>query len=72
MRPLQQGGQKVGKDYNAYIDQYKRDHYDRINILLPKGSREILREIAKRDYGGSVSALVVDSIERTQGVKIKV
>lgn len=41
---------------DKYADDYKRRNYDRINILLPKGSRARLQQIAKA-AGISVNAL---------------
>ena len=48
---------------DKYADDYKRRNYDRINLLLPKGSREKLQRIAK-DNGISVNALFNDFVAR--------
>lgn len=32
---------------NAYINAYSKEHYDRVTILLPKGDKEKLKEVAK-------------------------
>ena len=34
---------------NKYIDQYKRDHYDRVLIWLPKGMKEKWTALAKAE-----------------------
>ena len=46
---------------DKYADDYKRRNYDRINLLLPKGSREKLQQIAKA-AGISVNALFNDFV----------
>ena len=48
---------------DKYADDYKRRNYDRINLLLPKGSREKLQQIAKA-AGVSVNALFNDFVAR--------
>lgn len=48
---------------DKYADDYKRRNYDRINLLLPKGSREKLQRIAKA-AGISVNALFNDFVAR--------
>ena len=45
-------------DKQDYVDQYKRDHYDRINIFVPKGTKAKVQDIAKAQ-GVSVSALIL-------------
>lgn len=32
---------------NTYINAYSKEHYDRVTILLPKGDKEKLKEVAK-------------------------
>lgn len=44
---------------NAYMEEYKKQHYDRINILLPKGSKKALQEYAKAN-DKSVNKLILD------------
>lgn len=46
---------------DKYADDYKRRNYDRINLLLPKGSRAKLQQIAKA-AGISVNALFNDFV----------
>ena len=48
---------------DKYADDYKRRNYDRINLLLPKGSREKLQRIAKANRI-SVNALFNDFVAR--------
>lgn len=46
---------------DKYADDYKRRNYDRINLLLPKGTRAKLQQIAKA-AGISVNALFNDLV----------
>ena len=32
-----------------YINKFNRQKYDRIDIMLPKGKKEIIKEIAERN-----------------------
>lgn len=34
-------------DKNKYDQQYKRDHFDHINIFLPKGTKDKIKNRAK-------------------------
>lgn len=46
---------------DKYADDYKRRNYDRINLLLPKGTRAKLQQIAQA-AGISVNALFNDFV----------
>lgn len=49
-------------DNNSYQADYKRQNYDRLNILVPRGrGKSIKAEAGKR--GISVSQLVVQALE---------
>lgn len=37
------------KHANEYGYQYKKDHYDRINLQLPKGYKEKLKAAAEKE-----------------------
>lgn len=51
----------------AYNNEYNRENYDRITIMMPKGTREKLKEIA-RERGESVNALVSALLKERYGV----
>ena len=51
----------------AYNNEYNRENYDRITIMMPKGTREKLKEIA-RERGESVNALVAALLKERYGV----
>lgn len=51
----------MSHDYN-YINDFKRDNYDRIEILLAKGSKKQLKALSK-ETGESVNNLVVSATE---------
>ena len=46
------------KTYNYDYNQYNKDHYDRITVLVPKGERKEIQERAK-DAGMSLSGYIV-------------
>ena len=45
-----------------YQQQYNKEHYDRIEIVVPKGQRAIIRENAKAK-GMSVSAYIGEAVK---------
>lgn len=47
---------------SAYINTYKKQHYDRITVLLPKGKKKDLQEYARAN-GTTVSKLIVQLLE---------
>ena len=53
-------------DKQAYDNAYIRDKKDRLNFLLPKGSKEIIREAADR-AGVSASEYVRSAIGEKLG-----
>lgn len=44
-----------------YKNEYNREKYDRIGLMLPKGEKERLQTVAK-DCGKSLNALIYESI----------
>ena len=60
------------KDADAYNNQYKKDHYDRITIMRTKGDKDKLDALAK-DRGVSRNELInwcIDKQLKTLGVKL--
>lgn len=50
-------------DQIRYNNDFNKEHYDRISLMLPKGTKEKLKqEAAARGYK-SVNALIVAAIE---------
>lgn len=50
-------------DANKYKNQYEKDNYDRILILVPKGKKADIKERAEK-LGISVSELIVRALEK--------
>ena len=50
-------------DANKYKNQYEKDNYDRILILVPKGKKADIKERAE-ELGISVSELIVRALEK--------
>lgn len=59
---------KDGKEFNqiAYQNDYKREKYDRMELLLPKGRKEILKKKAKV-VGVSMSEYINSLLEKELG-----
>lgn len=49
-------------DQRTYVDQYDRDHYDRIALRLPKGGKEALAEAAAK-RGMSINQYIASLID---------
>lgn len=52
----------MATDRNNYQAEYKRQNYDILRILLPKGKGERVKRLAKTK-GISISQVVVDALE---------
>jgi len=48
---------KEKKDAIAYNNNYNREAYDRINLTVPKGQKEII-QAAARQHGESVNSFI--------------
>lgn len=48
-------------DQISYINEYNKEKYDRITILVPKGKKEQIREKAKAE-GKSVNEYIIGAI----------
>lgn len=56
-------------DKIKYIDDYKRQNYETIRALIPKGSKEAVQNMAKQQ-GLSVSQLIVKALEAQYGLDL--
>ena len=56
-------------DQNAYINDYRREHYDEIRALIPKGKKATVKAIAA-EKGLTVSQIVVKALEETYNVDL--
>ncbi len=50
-------------DQIAYQNEYNKENYDRVTVMLPKGRKEQLREHAK-EKGLSLNALISELIKK--------
>lgn len=57
-------------DSVEYNNQYKRDKYDRISLLIPKGGKQILQKEAEIRGYKSVNALVIHALEKAYGINL--
>lgn len=54
---------KIGKKQQACVNRYINKAYDRINLIVPKGQKEIIKAHAE-SKGKSVNAYINDLIEK--------
>ena len=47
------------KQASKYIYEYTRDTYDRVSLLLPKGTKEQIKQVAGSE---SVNAWIADAV----------
>ena len=57
-------------DSVEYNNQYKRDKYDRISLLVPKGGKQILQDEARIRGIKSVNELVIRALEKTYHITL--
>lgn len=48
-----------------YKNKHSKEHYDRINLAVPKGMKEVIKNLAS-DKGMSISAYLQDLIRQDQ------
>lgn len=53
-------------DSVKYRNEYAKEHYERLNILLPKGSKALIKKQAQ-EAGKSVSQYILDVIKEKEG-----
>lgn len=56
-------------DYQKYNNEYKRNNYDEMRVLVPKGRSAELKAMAKKEKV-SLSHFVVTAIERYYNVDL--
>ena len=63
------GDGSVAFDQTAYKNEFNRQKYDRVIITLPKGRKDEIKEIAKRD-GISMNEAILFALEKTYGINL--
>lgn len=58
------------KNNQAYVNVYKKNNYDEMRFLVPKGKREDIKALVKEKGFSSISALVVTAIEQQYNINI--
>ena len=59
---MAEGKKPVSKKQQACVNRYMSAHYDRINITVPKGKREIVKAHADKTDGGNVNGFIQRAI----------
>lgn len=60
----------VSKANQRAVNKYVKNNYDRINVTLPKGQRELIQSHAEKQ-GESVNAFIRRAINETMECDIK-
>ena len=60
----------VSKANQRAVNKYVKNNYDRINVTLPKGQREVIQSHAEKQ-GESVNAFIRRAINETMECDIK-
>ena len=60
----------VSKANQRAVNKYVKNNYDRINVTLPKGQREVIQSHAEKQ-GESVNAFICRAINETMECDIK-
>ncbi len=53
----------VSKKQQACVNRYMSNHYDRINLTVPKGDKETIKAHADKYDGGSVNGFINRAIK---------
>ena len=56
---------KISQKQQACVNRYISKSYDRINLTVPKGDKEVLKVHADLYDGGSVNAFIQRAIRET-------
>lgn len=59
----------MGFDKVAYDNEYRREHYDRTTVMLPKGRRAILKQYAA-ERGESLNTVIIAALEQYTGIDL--
>ncbi len=59
----------MGFDSNAYKTEFRKQNYDQVGILIPKGRKDDLKALAKQE-GLSISQVVVEAIRSRYGLDL--
>ena len=54
---------KVPKNQQAAVNRYISKHYDRLNITVPKGDRDLYKKFA-RDHNMSLNQLFITAVKK--------
>ena len=66
--PREKNPDTVAKN-TAYRNEYTKQHYDRLTLLLPKGAKKVIREAAK-SKGDTISSYIVNALERYENLDL--
>lgn len=54
----------VSKAQQRAVNKYMKENYDRVNLTMPKGQKEIIKAFAERN-GESLNAFIIRAITET-------
>lgn len=56
-------------DQYKYIAEFKRENYDRLEVLIGKGNKKKLKELSKKS-GSTVNQLIVSAVEEKYNIDL--
>lgn len=68
-KPQERGASVADRHSPGYDADYKRANYDRLSLLVRKGKKQILKEVAD-SRGVSVNQLIIDAVESCYGIDL--
>ncbi len=60
----------VSKAQQASVNKYVKSNYDRVNVTMPKGQREVIKAHAEahgESVNGFINRAIAETIERDNG-----
>lgn len=58
-----------GKHSPGYIAEYKRENYDRVAFLVPKGKKQVIKAYADQ-HGESMAKIIIAALEQCYGLNL--
>lgn len=63
IKTFSRGNILMAFDQNKYISDFQRQNYDRIVLQIPKGKKQLLKDIAKENQE-SLNKIVINALEQ--------
>lgn len=68
-KPQERGASVADRHSPGYSIAFKRENYDQVVVLLPKGKKQVLKQFAT-SQGESMTQLVIHALESCYGINL--